>query len=284
MEYLRWPLDPSVYVGLAALTAGYMWLARTGGASWRRLAFFYLGVLTIWVALETPLHTVGDYYLQAAHMTQHMLLVAFAPPLLLLSLTPDMARRVADLPGVRPLTEPVPALILYTTGIIAWHLPPAFDGAVTSEALHVSEHLTFLLIGVLFWWPLIGATSSTARWQLSDPQKLVFLFFGMLPMMAVALPLQFATRALYAPYAAAPRVNPLLGPVVDQTIAGAVMMFMDTVVLATDGLVVFFRWIHREVEGDYRRAPLGEGSRDSTQEAEDEAALDAYLRSEPGNR
>jgi putative membrane protein len=284
MWFLRWPLDPTVYVGLAAMTAGYTWLARTGGANWRRLVFFYLGVLTIWVALETPLHTVGDAYLQAAHMTQHLLLVSFAPPLLLLSLTPEMARRVAAVPGVRALTEPVPALLLYTVGIVFWHVPPVFDGAATTEAMHVAEHLSFLLIGVLFWWPLISATSSTARWRLSDPQKLVFLLFGMLPMMAVALPLQFATRPLYAPYAAAPRLNEFLSPVVDQTIAGALMMFLDMVVLVTDGLVVFFRWIHREVEGDYQRAPLGTGGQEGTEDAEDEAALDAYLRSGPGHR
>lgn len=289
MWFLRWPLDPSVYVGLAALTVGYMWLARTYGATWRRLVFFYLGVLTIWVALETPLHTVGDSYLQSAHMTQHMLLVSFAPPFLLLSLTPDMARRLAALPGVRAVTEPVPALLLYAAGILFWHAPPVFDAAVTIEALHVAEHLTFILIGLLFWWPLITATSEAAHWRLSDPQKLVFLFFGMLPMMAVALPLQFVTYPLYAPYAAAPRINALLTPVIDQTIAGAMMMFLDMVVLATDGLVVFFRWIHREVEGDYRRAPLGttgpgasEGQ--SEQDAEDEAALEAYLRTGPGNR
>jgi putative membrane protein len=295
MWFVRWPLDPSVYVGLAALTVGYTWLARTGGASWRRLVFFYLGLLTIWIALETPLHTVGDSYLQSAHMSQHMLLVSFAPPFLLLSLTPDMARRLAALPGVRAVTEPVPALLLYTVGILFWHVPPVFDGAETVEALHVAEHLTFILIGLLFWWPLITATSQAARWRLSDPQKLVFLFFGMLPMMAVALPLQFVTYPLYSHYAAAPRINAFLTPVVDQTIAGALMMFLDMVVLVTDGLVVFFRWIHREVERDYRRAPLGatgsgafhsrsEQDAQDAQDAEDEAALEAYLRSGPGKR
>ncbi|MBO0704754.1 MAG: cytochrome c oxidase assembly protein [Candidatus Dormibacteraeota bacterium] len=288
MWFLRWPLDPAVYVGLAALTVGYMWLARTYGATWRRLVFFYLGVLTIWVALETPLHTLGDSYLQSAHMTQHMLLISFAPPFLLLSLTPEMARRLAAVPGVRAVTEPVPAILLYTVGIILWHIPPVFDATATVDALHVAEHLTFFLIGLLFWWPLITATSTAARWRLGDPQKLVFLFFGMLPMMAIALPLQFATYPLYAHYVAAPRINAFLTPVVDQTIAGALMMFLDMVVLATDGLVVFFRWIHREVEGDYRRAPLGAAGsgtpeRQSEQDAEDEAALDAYLRSGPGS-
>src|SRR5205823_563040 len=102
---------------------------------------------------------VGDAYLQAAHMTQHVLLLSFAPPFLLLSLTPEMARRVAAVPGVRALTEPVPALLLYTVGIVFWHVPPVFDGAATNDVLHVAEHLSFLLIGVLFWWPLISATS-----------------------------------------------------------------------------------------------------------------------------
>jgi cytochrome c oxidase assembly factor CtaG len=99
---------------------------------------------------------------------------------------------------------------------------------------------------VLFWWPLIGATSSVSRWRLTDGQKLVYIFIGTFPMMAVALPLQFSRSVFYAYYAAAPRVVPGISAVIDQTIAGAIMMAMDMAVLGLDGLVILYRWFGKE--------------------------------------
>ena len=273
-SYLAWPLDPSVYAGLAALLVGYLWLAQGTHVRSRQRVWFAIGVAFIWLALETPLDTLGDTYLQSAHMTQHMLLMAFAPPFLLLGLNRPMVRRLHRVPGLRRITEPVPALLLYTVAIIGWHLPGPFDLALANESLHVLEHLSFLACGVLFWWPMIKATSAEARWSLSDPQKLVLLFFGSLPMMAVALPLQFAGYVFYAPYVHAPRINAFLTPVVDQTVAGAVMMFMDMSVMAADGLIVFFRWFNGEVNRDFARS---EDPSQSVDSPEDQEALEAYL-------
>lgn len=272
---VQWRADPSVYMGLIALLAGYAWLARDAADAARSHAvYFIVGLLWIWVALETPLDGLGDQYLQSAHMAQHMILMAFAPPFVLLGLTPTMARRLLRIPGLAAVTAPVPALLCYTAAIIFWHIPPVFDFAIQHDAVHLLEHLSFLAGGVIFWWPMIQATSSVSGWPLSEPQKLVLLFFGMLPMMAVALPLQFAGYVLYRPYAEAPRVNGFLTPVVDQTVAGATMMFMDTVTMAVAGLALFFRWISREHQLDRERASRAIEEEDDAEEA---AALDAFL-------
>src|SRR5947207_2674697 len=71
---MAWPFDPSVYAGLAVFWAGYLLLARAHPHRRREEAFFGLGVLTIWVALETPIDTVSDCCLQSVHMLQHVLL------------------------------------------------------------------------------------------------------------------------------------------------------------------------------------------------------------------
>src|SRR5437868_3569349 len=52
---LAWPFDPSVYAGLVVFSAGYVLLARGRGFRFRNGAWFALGVLTLWVALETPI-------------------------------------------------------------------------------------------------------------------------------------------------------------------------------------------------------------------------------------
>ena len=96
-------------------------------------------------------------------MVQHMLLVAFAPPLLLLGLTPTMAAGLLRVPGLRAITGPIPGQSIYAAGILLWHIPFAFDLALSNELAHIAEHLVFIAIGVLFWWPLIGATSAVSR-------------------------------------------------------------------------------------------------------------------------
>lgn len=237
-----------------------MLAVRTLGAPRSCSLYFAAGLLVVWAALETPLDPLGDHYLQSAHMVQHMILVAVAPPLLLLGLTPAMASRLASVPGVRAITEPVPAMCLYAAGLIFWHIPPAYDLALSNQFVHIAEHLAFIGIGVIFWWPLIGATSSAARWPLSDGMKLIYIAAGSLPMMAVALPLQFSRTVFYATYAAAPRVLPGITPIFDQTIAGALMMAIDMAVLGLDGLVILYRWFaadepDEEVLGEADRSP-----------------------------
>jgi putative membrane protein len=251
--FLEFPLDPSVYLGLVGLLLAYAWMSRGLELPRIRALYFGLGVAVIWLALETPLDTLGDEYLQAAHMVQHMLLVAFAPPLLLLGLSPEMAGRLVRIPGLRALTEWLPAQAIYAAVIILWHIPPVYDAALENDLLHIVEHLSFLAAGVLFWWPLILSTSAHARRPLSDPERLLYLFVGSLPMMAVALSLQFSRTLFYQAYVDAPRVLAGITPVLDQNIAGALMMLMDMSVLAVDGLVALYRWFAREQREDLAR-------------------------------
>src|SRR3954453_11663896 len=48
-----------------------------------RLACFMAGLAVVWLAIDSPLDTFDKLFL-SAHMTQHLLLLSIAPPLLLL--------------------------------------------------------------------------------------------------------------------------------------------------------------------------------------------------------
>ena len=261
---IAWPFDPSVDAGLAALTLGYAWLARRVNAPRRNSVFFGVGLLIVWLALETPLDTLGDHYLQSAHMAQHMLLMTVAPPFLLLGLSPPMAAALLRVPMLRRLTEPVPALVAYTAIMIGWHVPPLYSLALRDPGVHVVEHLAFLAAGTLFWWPVIRATGSFARWRLDEPQVVVYLLAGMVPMMAVSLPLQFSRELFYPVYGGAPRLVPAITPVIDQNIAGAVMMLMEMVATGFEAVIVICRWLGAAVRSDLdREGALDDGHRPS---------------------
>ena len=247
---LAWPADPSVYAGLLALLLGHAWLARGQGLSVARRIYFGLGLLTMWAALETPIDTISDYYLDSVHMVQHVLLGVVAPPLLLLGLNEAMAARLAAIPGVRALTEPIPAQLMAAVVMVAWHLPPLYDATLYSEPLHIVEHLTFIGSGVLFWWPVLRATGEQASWRLSAPGRLLYLFIGTFPQDAVALVLQFSRTPFYEFYTHAPRLVPGLDPVTDQTVAGVVLQLFGKTSYLVAAPVIFFRWFNREVRAD----------------------------------
>ncbi len=248
---IRWPFDATVYAGLTVFCLGYAWLARAAGGSTRRhWTWFALGVLTLWVALETPIDTISDDYLDSVHMLQHVLLGFVAPPLLLLGLSPGMAGRLVRIPGLRAITEPIPAQIVAGVVMIAWHIPVLYDATLTNDGIHVFEHLTFIAAGALLYWPIIAATSEHARWRMSPAAGLVYMLVATLPPDGVALPLIFSRVPFYDFYTHVPRLIPGYTPLIDQTIAGAVLMVVGKLTMSVAALTVFFRWFGGEQRAD----------------------------------
>jgi len=246
-----WPIDPSVYLGLLVLYFGHAWLARRVTDARRRHTLYFLGGLfTVWLALETPIDTISDYYLDSVHMLQHVLLAFVAPPLMLLGLSSQMAAMLVRIPGLRLITEPIQAQVIAALVMIVWHAPALYDVALRNEELHIVEHLMFIGSGVLLYWPLLEATSSQARWTMSAGAKLVYALLATLPQDAVALVLIFSRVPFYEFYVTAPRLIEGYTALIDQTIAGAVLMIFGKVTLGIVAGVVFFRWFGAEHRAD----------------------------------
>jgi putative membrane protein len=252
---IGWPVDATVYAGLVVLFLGHAWLAGNVTDAQRKHTFYFgLGVVVLWVALETPLDTISDYYLDSIHMLQHVLLGFVAPPLMLLGLSPQMVERIVRVPGVRAMTEPVPAQLIAGLVMVAWHLPPLYDATLYSGPLHVVEHLMFIGAGLVMYWPMLDATSANARWCMSPGAKLIYMLVATLPQDGVALALIFSRVPFYEYYIHAPRLIPSLTPLIDQTVAGAVLMVLGKATLAVAAIAVFVRWFGSEERADRAQA------------------------------
>jgi len=254
--WTHWSLDPWTILPLLAASLLYgrgvsgLWRRlgrRTPALRGRHVAAFAAGVLVLVIALVSPLAELSGALL-SAHMVQHVLLVAVAPPLLLLG-KPDIAW-LWGLPagwrrglawGLRgaamvfaPLARPVPASLVHAAVLWAWHAPAAFEAALGNEALHVLEHTLFLGTALLFWRGLVRATGHAAAAGLAA--SLVTLLQGgflgaLFSLSGVAL------------YVEATRSAPLWGltPLADQQLAGLIMWVPAGTIYLMAGLAMAAR-------------------------------------------
>lgn len=208
---------------------------------WRALCFLG-GLFSLYIAIGSPIDALDDVLL-TAHMTQHLIFMSVAPPLLLLGapavpLLRSLPRwllggvlgplfRMAWLHRLfRLLTHPVFAWLAMDIAYLGWHVPAAYELAVRSDGWHTVEHVCFLVTGLLFWFPLIQpwpSVSRGSRWAL-----LPYLVGADLVNTAYSASLSFSRKVLYPSYAAAPRVFDI-SPLADQAAAGALMWVIGSI-------------------------------------------------------
>jgi cytochrome c oxidase assembly factor CtaG len=109
----------------------------------------------------------------------------------------------------------------YASILWVWHLPLAYDAALSDRLLHDVEHVSFFLGAVLFWWPVIHPAPRFRR-PAPHALRIVYLVLGAFQTAALGLLLTLAPTVLYRSYATAPRPQGL-GALDDQAWGGVVM-------------------------------------------------------------
>jgi cytochrome c oxidase assembly factor CtaG len=256
-----WSLDPTVLLGVLALVvlyaAGWRRARRPGErhppSVWR-LVLFAGGILTILVALVSPLDSLGDQ-LMVMHMVQHILLLDLAPILLILGLTKVLLRPVtrrlqAFERRAGFLAHPVFAVIFYAALLWLWHMPALYDKAQGNGVIHAIEHLCFFAAGSLYWWHVLSPIRS--RMRLAGLGPVAYMAGGKLLVGILGIALAFAPRVIYPFYAHQPHFWGL-SPLEDQMMAGLVMALEQTLVMGV-ALVVLFLQMLAEAERTAQRA------------------------------
>ena len=260
-----WSIPPaaSFAITLSALVYLRGWiLLRSAGLPylppWRAITFL-CGLLTLWVALASPLDVFNGFVL-TAHMLQHMLLMMVAPSLVLLGEPlipmvrglPRFAARefagpflnwsVAERVGQK-LTHPVVALLLMGFAMFAWHTPRLYELALRSSAWHQTEHACFFLTSLIFWWPVVQPWPSRAQWP--RWAMVPYLLVADLQNTALSAILVFSDRILYPSYFVAPR---LLGfsAQEDQVAAGSIMWVVGSLAYIVPAIIIAVQCLSRK--------------------------------------
>ncbi len=216
-----------------------------------RAACFVAGVVSLWIALASPIDALDDYLL-AVHMIQHFILMSIAPPLMVLGA--PVVPLLRGMPRVlirgllRPLfragwirvvgravTHPVFAWVAMNAAYLGWHVPAAFELTFRSEGIHEFEHACFFATSLAFWWVVLRPWPSQARWPRWT--MIPYLLSADVVNTVLSATLAFSGRVLYPSYAAAPRVC-FLTPLKDQVAAGAEMWVLNSMVFLVPAVAI----------------------------------------------
>jgi cytochrome c oxidase assembly factor CtaG len=260
LQFAGWSIEPPLaYVVIAGLLYWLGGRGLRGGTEPRRVLAFVAGLVTIVLALDSPIDGYADQ-LFWAHMVQHVLLLTVAPPLILLgrpwprmwrALPLDFRTRVgrglvrsgAAAP-LRAVARPLPAFILFNGCLVVWHIPALYNATLSSAAVHQLEHATFFFTGLLFWARVIDP--GPLRPRLEWPLRIAYLAGAMTVGFGIALVLVLAPHPLIAHYSALAHRPGGISAVVDQQIAGGVMWVPGSISYSVAALIGFYRWLEPE--------------------------------------
>jgi cytochrome c oxidase assembly factor CtaG len=241
-EALRtWGWEPGSLIGLALSAWLYgqglwrLWRASGVGHGIRKWeAWCFLGGwVTLFVALVSPIHPLGQV-LFSAHMTQHELLMLVAAPLLVLgrpmiaflrALPPRAANRLGRFSNTHAwrsiwtaISAPLVAWFIHAVVLWTWHIPAFFQATLHSEWIHAAQHLSFLLTALLFWWAVLHGHKGVVNYGAG----VLYLFTTAIHSGLLGALITFARTVWYPDYTG--RTDSFgLTPLEDQQIGGLIM-------------------------------------------------------------
>jgi putative membrane protein len=217
--------EPLFVLLAAGAAVAYARAARGRAVPVWRMALFGLGLVLVVAPLNSPLETLAANYLVLAHLLQNAVIADWAPPLLILGLTPGM-RAAIERRGGRPMaavTTLPAALAIWLTGWYLIHLGPVYDGVLRHPQLLNLEHAVLISIGLIFWWPVLGSSRALAG------DIVLYLLAAFVAVSFLGLAFTFITHPFYSFYLDAPRVWGL-SPSEDQNLGGVVMNAEQSIV------------------------------------------------------
>jgi putative membrane protein len=260
VDFWRWQPHPEVWVLVGGVTVLAWYALRVVGPKVvpagqpviRRdqVAWLVVGLVTLWLASDWPVHDIGEQYLFVVHMVQHMLLTYVAPLVLLLATPEWLARLVLGRGRVKRvfdfLARPVPAALAFNVVQLFTHAPFMVNLAVSNAAVHYLVHTAMVATAFMMWMPVAGPLPEL---RLSYPGQMLYLFVISIVPTVPAGWLTFADGAVYSAYDIPAR---LWGQSVtdDQQLAGFVMKVVGGGFIWLVITIRFFQWASRFSDTD----------------------------------
>jgi putative membrane protein len=237
MAQLVLPLVGAVMYGLRVRTLAH---GPSAVPRWRIAAF--AGAVVLFAVALSPLLEDRAEELFVFHMVQHVLLGDLAPLLFVLGLTGPLLRPLLALRPVaalKGLAHPLVALPLWTLNLYLWHVPYLYESALSNDAVHALEHLSFFTAGALMWAAVVEVLPGPAWF--GTAAKLGYVVVVRLLETVLGNVFLWAGEPIYDVYADSSELYGL-SPERDQALAGTVMMIEGSLVTIGAIAWLFLRW------------------------------------------
>ncbi len=285
--------DPFFLVGCLLALALYGWavarLLRRGDRwSAGRCVAFFVGVLTIALTMCTRLNDYG-MVMFSVHMVQHMIISMLSPILLLLGAPVTLALRALPTAGrgrtgprellvallhsryLRVITHPAFTIPLFIASLYALYFTPLFDFLMGSVTGHIVMMVHFLLVGLIFFWPIMGVDPGPHR--PGYVMRILELFMGMPFHAFFGIALMMASQPMVGTFAH-PAASLGVDPLVDQHLAGGIAWAFSEIPSVLVLIALVFQWYFAELRQSKREDRAAERNGDRELEA-----YNAYLAS-----
>jgi cytochrome c oxidase assembly factor CtaG len=273
--FSEWGVDPWLFVVTVWVAGGYLlgvWVLRSRGDSWplmRTVAFVVLGMGSFYVATSSGL-AAYDRVLLSVHMVQHMVLSMLVPLCLALGAPVTLALRtlparprgwllaVLHSRAARVLSFAPLAFLLFVVSPWALYFSGWYDASLRSDYVHEMMHVHLVLVGSLFFWPLVGVDPVPGRVAYPFRLLLVFLTLPFHAFLGVTVMGQQELIAgeWYRALPAATGITWLPDPADDQHLAGGILWGSGDLLGLTFFAVLFVQWARdsmREARREDRR-------------------------------
>ncbi len=253
-----WDVHPTLLVAIGGLACIYVAGVFRGQRSGYRLSvgqgsLFAAAIVMLTLTLQSPLHHLADRVFFSAHMIQHLILVMFVPPLLLLG-TPDwLIRPLLDRRWVARLGRhrmyAVVAFVILNVPFTYVHLPAIYDTLFGSELLHRITHMALLGMALITWLPMLSPLPDVLP-RISQPAQMLYAFAQTLPGALVGSLLTLTDQVLYKHYGTGPEQFGV-SALTDQQLGGLLMWVVGGTYWLVILTVIFFVWADREQDRAY---------------------------------
>ncbi|MFI8824900.1 cytochrome c oxidase assembly protein [Streptomyces sp. NPDC053431] len=263
---------------------------RRRGDAWpvSRTVFFAVGVLTIALVMCTRLNDYG-MVMFSVHMVQHMVISMLSPILLLLGAPVTLALRALPVAGrgstgprelllkllhsryMRIVTHPAFTISMFIASLYALYFSPLFDFLMGSQAGHVAMMVHFLMVGLVFFWPIMGVDPGPHR--PGYVMRMLELFAGMPFHAFFGIAMMMATEPLVKVYENPP-ASLGIDALSDQHAAGGIAWAFSEIPSVLVLIALVYQWYHSEQRQAVRKDRAAD--RDGDKELE---AYNAYLAS-----
>jgi putative membrane protein len=240
-----WNFDP---FSLCLLSAACLAICGKRRPKPKRL-FLLCGWMLAAVALISPLGTLARYDLFSAHMVQHLVLLLVTPALGLIGM--PSASCLAGTPPISTPPSPWRTAVSWLSGVGGmwlWHTPTLCNAAGSRSVIFDLEVLSLVMLGGLFWWPVLGPRPRERLWPLAG---IVYLFTACLACTALGIYITFTPLTVCAVYTHPTDPFQILGllrqewgltPGTDQQIGGLIMWVPACLIYLSGIVGLLARW------------------------------------------